>query len=209
MKKLLAVAVMVSITVLFSGQSAFAKPEMGLRISLGVTPGVDKFEVTGPSGNGTADMDAESGVNLNPAFVIRTTPDKRVGFVGVIGPFVRSHDSTHSTGNTVELAAFGVSLQPGLAVKLSDKAHLEIKGELGLGAANQSITGYTDGSGPYVSVGVSAGAYFKLGKTFVLGGDIGYSSFTSTGELDVSGVINDSEFTGSGPVANLSVGWMF
>jgi hypothetical protein len=208
MNKILAVIALAAVSILLICQPALARPEMGVRASLGVVPGVDKFEATG-TGGWSVDVDSETGGNLNVAFVIRTTPEKPIGFVGVVGPFVRGHAGSTSAGNDYELAVFGITAQPGIAVNLSKKAHLEFKGELGFGAANQSIPGATDGSGPYVSLGFSTGVYFKLGKTFVLGGDVGYSSFTSTGELNVAGTLYDIEFTGSGPVANISVGWMF
>ncbi len=209
MKQKITMVVMMTALILFAGQSAYADTEKGLRLSLGSAPGMDKVEFDGPGGVVSVDLDADSGINFNPAFVIRTGIEKPVGFVGVFGLMVRTHSGTDVVGDKVELTVWGVSAAPGLAVKLSDKAHLELKVELGLGAANQSITGATDGSGPYVSLGASAGAYFKLGKTFVLGADLGYSQFTSTGELDVAGTIIDTEFTGSGPTGNVSIGWMF
>lgn len=208
MKKVLAVITIATVSGLIICQSALARPEMGVRVSLGVVPGLEKFEATG-TGGWTTNLDSETGGNLSVAFVIRTTPENPVGFVGVVGPFVRSHTGSTSAGNDYELAVFGVTAQPGIAINLSKKAHLEIKGELGIGAANQSIPGAIDGSGPYVSLGFTTGIYFKLGKTFVLGGDLGYSQFTSAGEIDTGGPILDTEFTGSGLVTNISVGWMF
>lgn len=204
MKKCFVFALLVSAAILFSGNVAQADTELGLRVSIGFVPGVDKVDIGGISTN----YDNKSGLNLNPAFVLHTNVEGPVGFVGVFGVLTRGHNGEDSLGNKAELTAFGVTAAPGLAVRLSEIAHLEFKAEFGLGVANQKVPGFSDGSGPYVSIGTTAGCYFKVGQTFVLGGDLGYQAFASTGEADI-GTIVDTEITGSGLTANFSFGWMF
>ncbi len=209
MNKFIVMAVTMTVVVLFAGQSAHAETERGFRLSMGAVPGVDEIELDGFGPAITYNLDAEAGGNFNPAFVIRTGLGKPVGFVGVFGFFGRVHNGEDVSGDKYELSAFGVSAAPGIAINVSERAHLEFKGELGLGRANQSITGASDGSGPYYSLGASAGAYVKMGETFVLGAEIGYMEFSSLGEADTGIEIVDLDFTGSGPTVNLSAGWMF
>jgi hypothetical protein len=210
MKKFLAVALMSAAVILFAGQSAQAKTERGFRISVGSVPGVDELEFDdGFGSSATVELDDESGINVNPAFVIRTGIDKPVGFVGVFGLFVKSHKGKDVVGDEVELTVIGISAAPGLSVNLSKRVHLEFRGELDLGSADQSITGFSDGSGPYYSLGLNVGAYFKVNRVMVLGADIGFTKFSSIGEVSIGGQILDSEFSGSGPVGNVSLGFMF
>lgn len=209
MNKFIVMAAMMTTVVLFAGQSAHAQTEKGFRLSLGSVPGVDEVEFDGFGPAFTYELDDEAGGNFNPAFVIRTGVEKLVGFVGVFGLFGRTHSGEDIFGDNYELNVFGVSAAPGLAINVSERVHIELKGEFGFGAANQSVTGATDGSGPYYSLGASAGAYVNIGETFVLGGEIGYMEFSSLGEIDTGFGTVDLDFTGSGPTANISVGWMF
>jgi len=186
--------------------SAWADTEMGFRFNAGMVPGINELEV---DGYGTTDLDDEACVNFNPVFVLRTNTDKAVGFVGAFGLFVRNHIGDIDSDNKAELTAYGISVAPGLAVNLSEKFHLEFKAELGLGGAEQSITGFSDGSGPYASLGLTAGGYVNVTEVIVVGADLGYMAFASDGEIDMSGSTYDTTFSGDGLTLNLSLGFMF
>jgi len=209
MKKFAFLPIVTAFLLLSFAQSSFAATEKGFRLNLGAVPGVNEAEVEDSGTSFTVDLDDKSGINFNPAFVFRTNTDRAVGFVGAFGLFVRGHTGEDDSGDEVELTAYGVSIAPGLAVKLSQRVHMEIKAELGLGGAEQSVTGFSDGSGPYASLGVNVGAYAKLNKVLVLGGDIGYMAFASDGELDFGGYTVDTTYSGDGLTLNASIGFMF
>ena len=131
MNKFLAMAVMMTAVLVFTGQSAHAVTEKGFRLSLGAVPGVDEVEFDGFAPTYTVESNDETGGNFNPAFVIRTSIEKPVGFVGVFGLFGRTHRGKDIIGDKAELTAFGVSAAPGLSINLSERVHFELKGELG------------------------------------------------------------------------------
>lgn len=210
MKKAFLLITLLTLSLMLLTNTAFAKAEKGIRLSLGAAPGLNEVEFSGSGGTYPVGLNDESGVNFNPTFVIRPRTEKGASFVGAFGLFVRNQTGEDNVGEEVELSTFGISVAPGLAINLSERAHLEFKAELGLGRSEQSSTVYDEeGSGPYFSFGVSAGSYFNVSDHVVLGGDIGYMAFVSEGELDVGPEVVDVEYSGDGVTLNLSLGFIF
>jgi len=200
------IIVVTILSVVAFSSSAWAATEQGFRFNVGMVPGINELEV---DGYGTTDLDDEACVNFNPVFVLRTNTDKTLGFVGALGLFVRNHIGDMTGSDKAELTAYGISVSPGLAVNLSEKVHLEFKAEIGLGGAEQSISGFSDGSGPYASLGVTAGSYVNVTDVIVLGVDLGYMGFASDGEIEIAGNTYDTTFSGDGVSLNASIGFMF
>jgi len=209
MKKIFLKVVVLLVCFVFTGQFAQAENENSIRLSLGVVPGVDEVEFSGSGGVATASLSDDTGGNFSLSLVHRNNVEKPVGFVIAAGLFTKTHTGTDVVGDEVKLQAIGFSLAPGLALKVAERGHLELKVEGGIGSASQELTGFTDGSGPYYYLGFNVGGYYNINEVVSLGADVGYMNFTSDGEVSILGGVADSKFTGSGPTANISLSFIF
>jgi len=204
--------VLLLLLVLGLGQTAHAKDEASFRLALGSAPGVEEIEYDYPAfGLLTEPHNDDKGGNVEIQFGNRINADQPAGFVLVGGFFVSSHKgkSTVFVDDVARVEAYGVSVAPGLFINLTDAAHFEFKAEGGFGIADQEITGFSDGVGPYYRFGVSAGAYAHLAETLLLGAEVGYMRFRTFGEIDTLSGTVDVEFTGAGPTATVLVGFLF
>lgn len=203
--------VLLSVSMLAFSASAVAKGDTirDLRLAVGFVPGIDEVEFDGPGGTFTADSDGEAGLSIHPRFALGRYSGDVLGFVMVFGVFYRTHSGEDAVGDEVELTAFGTSLAPGIALRVAGPLHFELTGELDLGWAEQSITGFTDGLGPYAGAGLNAGLYLDLLGNLQLGGEVGVLSFISVGEIEGGGSTVDTTFSGSGLQYNLSLGYSF
>ncbi len=210
MKRILALILLVLPLVLSGlGSPAHADSIAGIRLAAGMVPGLDEVKVDVLGGSLTVDLDGQGCVNFNPVVVLRSRTEQSLGFVGAFGIFARNHIGKDDFGDEVQLSAFGLSIAPGLSANLSERSHLEFKVQLDVGGAEQSIPGFSDGGGPYAALGLTAGGYTLLNDVIELGVELGYMSFSSTGELDFLGVNQDVTFSGSGLSLNASIGFMF
>jgi len=210
MKRILALTLLLLPLVLSGlGASAHADTRAGIRLAAGMVPGLDEVKVDVPGGSFTVDLDDQQCVNFNPVIVLRSRTEQPLGFVGAFGLFARNHIGKDDLGEEVQLSAFGISIAPGLSANLSERSHLEFKVQLDVGGAEQSITGFSDGGGPYAALGLTAGGYTLLNDVIELGAELGFMSFSSTGEIDFFGTNQDVTFSGNGLTLNASIGFMF
>lgn len=177
-----------------------SEKDMGIRISVGVTPGISEGEIAGSSGA----IEDDAGGQIDILFQRRHWTKNNPNFAGIWGAglFFSSASGTESS-DEFDLTTFGIMGQGGVAWKIGDKVVIEAQPYLGLGVAGVEITGFTDGSAPYVMYGAKAGLFVELAKSFELGVEAGYQGFSSTVELTYGSVSQDLTLTGDGLYASL------
>lgn len=169
----------------------------GIRVSLGNAPQLSEGEILGS----TFDIDGDTGGQLEILYARRHWTKNNPNFAGIWGAgiFFAGHEGVDPAfpSDKVDLSAFGIMGQGGVAFRVADILVLEAQPYLGIGGANVEITGFTDGGAPYVMYGVKGGAFFTVGVV-ELGLELGYQGFSSEVELDFGGPTTDLTLTGSG-----------
>ncbi len=190
------------------GADETTKSDFGIRVSLGSAPGVNKLEV---DGGGSVSVSEDGGGQLEILAVKRFWGDDESTVGGVLGGGVFfAGNSGGLGGGSFDLAAFGVMVQGGLAVRSGDVFVFELGPYLGIGGARQEITGFSDGSGGYAMYGIKGGAFFMLGSNVELGLELGYGGFSSDVEFDFGGGVKaDGTISGDGGNAALVFGVTF
>jgi hypothetical protein len=182
-----------------------------LRFSVGIIPGLEDADLSGPGGKSTITHDAETGINFAPQFVFGRSGNQGLGWMGGIGLLFRNHEGTDSGGTKAKLAATGIEATGGLVFPVGPRGQIEMAPTVGFGSAKQSIdlAGLGDGRGPYLSLGIRAGGYFMATEHLQLGADVGYLYFQSKGTISVLGTDTDVTFKGNGPTASVTLGYRF
>ena len=177
--------------------------KQGIRVAIRNAPGVEEFEEEFGSLTDTYAVDSQDGIQIDVMYARRhmgKDGNNTAGPMWGAGVFMANSSGKEPGGSgEVELTAFGAIAEGGIAVQLGKVVVLEAAPFLGLGVADQDITGFTSGSGGYVLYGVKTAIYFQIGGNMELGLEAGYSGFASSGELDYGGgIITDVTFTGDG-----------
>jgi len=174
--------------------------DMGIRISFGVAPGINEVEAGGSS----ASVQDDAGGQIEVLFERRHWTKNNPNFAGIWGAglFLASASATGG-GDKVELSAFGIMGQGGVAWRVGDIVVFEVQPYFGVGGASVELTGFTDGSAPYFMYGAKGGIFVELGKSFELGVEVGYQAFSSTVELEYLSYTEDLTLTGDGLHASL------
>lgn len=194
------VAVVLIFAISSFGADKMKSNELELRMSLGNAPGVEELDLDGA---GTSSLDDDGGGELDFLVVNRFWASEDAPVCGVLGGgiFFAGHSGTVGS-NKVDLSAFGLMAQGGLAARAADFVVFEFGPYLGIGVAEQEITGFSDGRGAYVMYGLKGGAFFSLGSNIELGLEVGYGGFANNVEFDVGGgLTQDGTFTGDGAKA--------
>jgi hypothetical protein len=89
-------------------------------------------------------------------------------------------------------------MQGGLAVRAGQRVVFELGPYLGLGVANNEITGFDDGTGPYVLLGLKGGVFVLLGNSVELGLEVGAEGISTEQEITDGFDTEDVTFSGSG-----------
>lgn len=172
--------------------------DFSVRISLGSAPGVDEVEF---DGGDTVALSDEGGGRLEVLAVKRFwgKNESKVGGTFGGGLFFGGNSGKDNVGDTVDLSVFGVMIQGGVAVKAGDRVVLEFGPYLGVGIAENEVTGFSSGTGAYGLFGVKGGVFVLLGERFELGLELGYEGFAQSQEFDdgFGGTI-DSTWSGGG-----------
>ncbi|MCF7816986.1 MAG: hypothetical protein K9M54_03800 [Kiritimatiellales bacterium] len=194
-KGLIVIAMMFGVSAF--GQDVAKKGDFGIRVSLGNAPGVEELEVDGA---GTASLEDDGGGQLEILVVKRFWGANESTIGGVLGGGVFFTENRGKDGiDEVNLSAIGAMIQGGVAAKAGDILIFEITPFVGLGVAEQEITGMTDGRGGYVMYGIKGGAFVLLGSNVEIGLEVGYEGFANDVEFDFGGgATADGTFTGSG-----------
>jgi hypothetical protein len=176
-----------------------AKADHGIRISLGMAPGISEGEIMGM----TFPIDDDTGGQLEVLYTRRHWTKSNPNFAGIWGAGVFFAGNSGSDNDPVDpwdydLSAFGVLGQGGVAYKIGDILVLEAQPYFGLGGANVEITEFSDGGATYFLYGIKGGAFVALGKAVELGVEVGYQGFSSEVELDFGGPTADLTLTGDG-----------
>jgi hypothetical protein len=199
-KRMLILAVAMGVIAESWAEEVAAKTDKdhGIRVSLGVAPGINEGEIMGFTGA----FDDDAGGQIEVLYQRRHWTKNNPNFAGIWGAglFIASASGTDAENPDfeVDLTAFGIMGQGGVAYKLGDVVVIEAQPYLGLGGANAEITGFTDGGASYVMYGIKGGVFVELGKSFELGAEVGYQGISSTVELDFGGPTADLELTGDG-----------
>jgi hypothetical protein len=174
--------------------------DKGIRISLGVAPGINEGEIGGFTGK----LEDETGSQLEVLYARRHWTKSNPNFAGMWGAgLFLGGSSGKDGGDEADLTIFGGMGQGGIAYKIGDIIVIEAQPYFGLGAASVELTGFTDGSAPYFMYGIKGGLFAQLGKSFELGVEVGYQAFSSTVELEYLGYTEDLTLKGDGLHASL------
>lgn len=200
-KGMLIFAVAMGVTAGSWAEEATAKSDNdhGIRISLGVAPGINEGEIMGSN----FVIEDDTGGQIEVLYQRRHWTKDNPNFAGIWGAglFYANASGTDTIAPVYDydLTAFGIMGQGGVAWKIGDIVVIEAQPYLGLGVANAQITGFTDGGATYVMYGIKGGVFVELGKSFELGAEVGYQGISSTVELDFGGGdTEDLELTGDG-----------
>lgn len=174
----------------------------GIRVGIRNAPGADEFEVSLGGASSTEELDPQDGGQIDVMYVRRHMGADGKNMFGPMwgaGLFIANSSGTEigDTGE-VELSAFGIIGEGGVAAQLGDVVVLELMPFLGFGGAAQEITGYTTGGASYLIYGIKGGLFFRLGSSIELGLEAGYSGFASEGQVEEFGITYDVTFTGGG-----------
>ncbi len=169
-----------------------------IRVSLGSSPGIDEFSFdSGHSGN----IAADGGVQLEVLQVKRSWSESNpnLGWMSGWGLFYSNHAGEDAVGDTVEIDAFGVMGELGVAYKASDSFVLELLPYFGWGIAGNELSGYERGTGGLYMYGVKGGAFYHLDDNVELGLEIGSGYVKQEQEYERSdGSTFEGTFKGSG-----------
>lgn len=170
--------------------------DLSVRFALGSAPGWDEFEIVGLSGS----LDDEVGARAELLVVKRFWGDNDSTVGGMLGGgiFVSSHEGTDEVGDSIESSVFGAMIQGGVAFRAGEIVVIELGPYLGLGSANNEITGFSDGNGPFGLFGMKTGVFVRLGPSVELGLELGYEGIATTQEISDGFTTEDIDFTGSG-----------
>ncbi|MEN8254327.1 MAG: hypothetical protein ABFR33_02550 [Verrucomicrobiota bacterium] len=176
----------------------------GIRIAIRNMPGVDEVEEDDGFTAVTHSADSVDGAQIDVMYVKRfmgRDGNNTVGgFVG--GGLFFANSSGEEPGGTVEveLDAYGLIGEGGVAVQLGRVVVLEAGSYLGLGVADQEISDLgssASDSGAYAVFGLKTAIFFQIGSNIELGLEAGYASFAGmVPDFDASGY--DITFSGDG-----------
>jgi len=195
---------------------AFAGIDTDLRIKLGSVAGADRIVFINAVGHGSNN----NGTNAQVEVVLSPQRDRAVGFIMAISAFHRQHEGqTHdlSLPIKVDYAVTGMSIAPGVRLRISDTWNFEGKLELGAGNAG-NVTVNSPGviwnatkTGSYESASLIAGWYylFKSAASRV-GLEVGGQTFKGNFEIwSNHGYWTDGHVTGTGGTVNIVYGIQF
>lgn len=207
-KNLLILSIISGIAATGQAQEPVKKGSAGkhaIRVAIRNAPGVDEIEEEFAGNTDTYNTDAQDGVQVDIMYVKRFMGRDGLNTVGPLvgGGIFISNQSGDDLGGTdeVELTAFGLIGEAGIAIQLGRVVVLEAAPFLGVGGAEQKITGFSSGAGGYFLYGAKGGIYFQIGEHIELGLEAGYSGFISNGEIDYGPITSDVLFTGGGSQA--------
>lgn len=174
----------------------------GIRIGIRNAPGVDELEAEFAGVTDTVPLDAQDGLQIDVMYVRRHLGKDGSNTFGPMwgaGLFLANSTGQEIGGtDEVEIGAFGIIGEGGVAAQLGQVVVLELMPFLGAGVATQDITGYSTGAGGYVLYGIKGGLFFRLGSSVELGLEAGYSGFASNGEIEEDPITYDVTYTGGG-----------
>ncbi len=186
-----------------------SQKDFSIRVSLGSAPGIDEeesdFWIELP-------ISEEGGGQLEILAVQRFWSKNNPNLGGVLGGgvfFSGNSGKYLGGGPDIELAAFGVMGEGGIVAKLGERVVVEAMPYLGIGGASVEITGFTDGSAPYLMYGVKGGVFILLSDNVELGLELGYGGFSSEVELQQGLLVGDNTFKGSGGRASMVLALKF
>ncbi|WP_372796291.1 hypothetical protein [Pontiella sp.] len=173
--------------------------DMGIRITLGSAPGISDYDWQGTEFN----VDEDSGGQLEILFARRHWNDtSSFAWIWGAGVFFSGMSGTAEAGpfagDDIDVSAFGIMGQGGIALRAADFLVFELQPYLGVGGANVEITGYTDGGAGYAMAGLKAGAYVALGDHVELGLEVGGQANAAEVEVETFSGTSDLSLLGSG-----------
>jgi hypothetical protein len=178
-------------------ESAIRKSkDFSIRLSAGSTPGYDEAEASGDS----ISLDDDMGTRIELLAVRRFFGSGESTLGGMLGGglFFAGHSGQFELEDEIESSVFGAMMQGGLAVRAGQRVVFELGPYLGLGVANNEITGFGDGTGPYVLLGLKGGVFVLLGNSVELGLEVGAEGISTEQEITDGFDTEDVTFSGSG-----------
>lgn len=171
--------------------------DFSFRVSLGTAPGTDEFDVDGGD-DGSLDDDVGARLELLAVKRFWKSNESTVGGMFGGGIFFAGHSGEDDFGDDVDTSAFGFLLQGGLAARAGEVVVLEFGPYLGFGIAENDVSGFDDGTGPYGLFGIKGGVFVSLSEKVELGLEVGYEGFATEQEFEIFGSDVDVTFSGSG-----------
>lgn len=171
--------------------------DFSIRIAIGSAPGINEVE---------SDVFASGALNSDGGGIIEILAVKRywskstpnIGGLFGGGIFFGGNNGYYSGGTEVELSAFGGIIEGGFISRAGNNFVFEITPYIGAGGTTVNITGYTEGTAPYVLYGIKSGAFILLGDSIELGLELGYGGFTSEAEMNNGFLSGDITYSGDG-----------
>lgn len=197
----------------------FAETDMDLRFKLGSAAGADRIASDyttighGPDHFGT-NVQVEVVLNEHPKW------DTTARFIMALGLFYRQHPGEIkdlSIPIKVGYSAYGVSIAPGLRLRINDAWSLEGKVELGIGDGakltldSPGVNRYATKTGDYKSVSPIIGCYYLFeDSTSRVGFEVGEQKFWGDFEIwSNSGRWTDGDLSGRYETFNIIYGIQF
>jgi hypothetical protein len=193
-----------------------AEIDTDLQFKFGSAPGSDRIEIGNTIGHGPDDY----GTNVQVEAVFKRHGNSTANFIMGLGFFYRQHDGEIDNlpdPIKVDYAAHGVSIAPGLRLRIDDIWNIEVKIEFGAGKADKMML---DSSGvnwsvlktdDYISVSPVLGFYYLFENAASrIGFEIGNQEFWGDFEIwTASGSRSPGTVSGRNVTANLVYGIQF
>ncbi len=171
--------------------------DFSIRVSLGSASGVDEVESNIINSGALED---EGGGQLEVLAVKRFWSKNNPNVGGLFGGgiFLGGNSGKYGNGDEVELSAFGGMIEGGFIAKAGEFVVFELAPYVGLGGATVNISGFSEGSAPYILYGIKGGVFFLLGEFVELGVEAGIGGFSSEIEVEIFGNTGEATYSGDG-----------
>jgi len=194
-----------------------AEIDRELRFKFGSAARPDRIEFQNAVGHGSS----KNGTNAQVEVVLSPQRDSAVRFIMTLGLFHRDHSgkiNDLSFPISVDYSVYGMSVAPGLRLRLNDAWNFE--GKLEVGASNTGnmrlnspgVSWNAMRAGDYTSLSLIAGWYYSFaGSASQVGFELGYQKFNGDFEIWSNSGSNWSSGTlnGTNGTANILYGIQF
>lgn len=193
-----------------------AETDTELRFKLGSAPGSDRIEMGSTIGHGPDSY----GTNVQVEAVLAPRRNSTAAFIMSLGLFYRQHPGdikNLSFPIKVDYSAYGMSIAPGLRLRISDNWNVEGKIEIGTGKADKLMLDSPGldwtvlKKGDYNSLSPIIGCYYLFENSASrIGFEIGHQKFWGDFEIwSNSGNWSQATLSGRNDTANIIYGIQF
>jgi hypothetical protein len=194
----------------------FAETDTDLRFKYGSAAGADEIEFENAAGHDSN----SSGTNAQVEVVLSRHQDSLFRFIMGIGLFHRHHSGEIqdlSIPIRVDYSVNGMSIAPGVRLRINDALNFEVKFEAGLGDAGQvtlnspGVNWNATKRGRYNSISLIVGGYYLFKSPSIrVGVEVGMQEFEGNFEIwSNSGSWSSGSVSGEGGTANIVCGFQF